>query len=243
MKKTIVIFFGILCGVFDFQKSGSLLVAADSYLDAYKESQNEKLDAAVTKKGNINREYTGEYPAPYQYGPPTQPVSNYGPPAPQYGAPVYGPPNPGPPAPPPPPPPPPPPAPQPVYGPPAPIYGPPGSSIQVFYGAPHALGSLWEKLKWKLDLFTLGKILLKLVLFKKFVSFVAVLCLLFFIPALKNKFGFGNNGGEGDLNYRSIGRIDAKELDMLYSTVYKAIDQFSLTLDDRTKTRKKINSR
>ncbi|XP_028154142.1 uncharacterized protein LOC114347668 [Diabrotica virgifera virgifera] len=237
MKKAIVIFFGVLCGVFDFQKIGSLLVGADSYLDAYKQSQNEKLDAAVTKKGNINREYTGEYPAPYQYGPPTQPVSNYGPPAPQYGAPVYGPPNPAPP--------PPPPAPQPVYGPPAPIYGPPPSSVQVFYGVPHALdalGSFWEKLKWKLDLFTLGKILLKLVLFKKFVSWVALLCLLFFIPALKNKFG-NNGGGEGDLNYRSIGRIDDKELDMLYNTIYKAIDQFSLTLDDRTITKKKINSR
>lgn len=124
-------------------------------------------------------------PAPPLYGPPAPPPAYaspaaqgaYGPPAPP---PAYGPP-----------------APPPfVYGPPAPpIYGPPSSSVQVFYGMPHALTSFWEKLKFKLDLFTIGKILLKLVLFKKFVSWVALICLLFFIPSLKSKFGAVTDGG------------------------------------------------
>lgn len=49
---------------------------------------------------------------------------------------------------------------------------------------------VWEKIKWKLDLITLGKILLKLVIFKKIVSFIAIIFLLLFIPALKHKKGF-----------------------------------------------------
>lgn len=42
-----------------------------------------------------------------------------------------------------------------------------------------------DKFKLKLDLFTLGKILLKAVIFKKVISFIAILCLLLFIPSLK----------------------------------------------------------
>lgn len=73
-------------------------------------------------------------------------------------------------------------------------YGPPAQNLQVFYGVPHAMISIWdkvwEKIKWKLDLLTLGKILLKLVIFKKIVSFIAILFLLLFIPAFKKKKGF-----------------------------------------------------
>ena len=47
--------------------------------------------------------------------------------------------------------------------------------------------SIWDKLKFKLDLFTIGKIILKLVIFKKVVSLIAILCLLMFIPTLKHK--------------------------------------------------------
>lgn len=73
------------------------------------------------------------------------------------------------------------------YGPPA--YYPPPQPEPV-YGVPHALISgLLDKLKFKLDLFTLGKIILKLVLFKKLVSFIAVICLLLFIPSLKHMSG------------------------------------------------------
>lgn len=110
------------------------------------------------------------------YGPP-EPI--YGPPKPIYGPPAHNPPQPvyGPP--------------QPVYGPPQPVYGPP----QPVYGPPPALHgipyslieSVFDKFKYKLDLFTIGKIILKLVIFKKIVSFIGILCLLLFIPSLKNK--------------------------------------------------------
>lgn len=43
-----------------------------------------------------------------------------------------------------------------------------------------------DKFKFKLDLFTLGKILLKIVIFKKIVSLIAIICLLLFIPSLKH---------------------------------------------------------
>lgn len=75
-----------------------------------------------------------------------------------------------------------------MYGPPAPVYG-----------MPHGMLGLLDKLKFKLDLFTVGKILLKIVLFKKFVSFVAIICLLLFIPTLKRKVDEGiPEGGDDD---------------------------------------------
>ncbi|KAG5900028.1 hypothetical protein JTB14_009108 [Gonioctena quinquepunctata] len=204
----------------------------DSYLEAYKNVHGESVHKLVNARlTNIDRDYQVNpnvgypYPAPQpQYGPPV--VPNYGPPAPQYGPPiqpVYGPPAPppayGPPAPPPPPaygPPAP-----PVYGPPAPpVYGPP-SSVQVFYGVPHALGSIWDKLKLKLTLFTLGKILLKLVIFKKIVSWIAVLCLLLFIPSLKNK--EETSSGSND-EARAWGRLSEKDMDNMTALVMRALN-------------------
>ncbi|KAJ3621056.1 hypothetical protein MTP99_003231 [Tenebrio molitor] len=117
-----------------------------------------------------------EYSEPYPY-PPSQPGYQYGPPSgpPKY---TYGPP-----------------APSHNYGPPVPVYGP---SAPV-YGMPHGMLGLLDKLKFKLDLFTIGKILLKIVLFKKFVSFVAIICLLLFIPTLKRKVDEGiPEGGDDD---------------------------------------------
>ncbi|CAG9854198.1 unnamed protein product [Phyllotreta striolata] len=220
---------------------------ADSYMDAYRQSQIEKLDAVIVK-GNrsISREFIesndisdsfnngNSYGAPptYQYGPanpvyapPSPPAQSqppaYGPP-PQQQPPAYGPPPQpqppayGPPSPPPPP---------PVYGPPValqPIYGAP-SSVQVFYGMPHALSSFWEKLKFKLDLFTVGKLLLKLVLFKKFVGWLALICLLFVVPTLKNKFH-----GEGQERRFGDGRkLDVEEINELSNLVYKALENFT----------------
>ncbi|XP_057672617.1 formin-like protein 2 [Diorhabda carinulata] len=145
-------------------------------------------------------------------------------------SPVYGPPNPAPPPPPPPP--------QPMYGPP-PIYGPP-SSVQVFYGAPHALGTFWEKLKWKLDVFTIGKLLLKLVLFKKFVSWVALLCLLFVIPTLKNKFESATSGGGSGGGERSLRKIDDEEFIRIFNNIIKALDASSY--EDKSATSKNHNS-
>ncbi|RZC39825.1 transferrin, partial [Asbolus verrucosus] len=139
-------------------------ISGDSYLDAYVESHG--------TPAKSDREYTEPYPFP-----PSQPGYQYGPPKYAYGPPVapvhkyklkklsnYGPPVP-------------------VYAPSAPAYGPPAP----VYGAPHGMLGLLDKFKIKLDLFTLGKILLKIVLFKKTVSFIAILCLLLFLPSLKHK--------------------------------------------------------
>ncbi|XP_053673160.1 uncharacterized protein LOC128723439 [Anopheles nili] len=90
--------------------------------------------------------------------------------------------------------------PKPVYGPPKPIYGPPPPpppppSGPMSHGMPYFSPENWllSKLKFKFDLFTVAKILLKLVIFKKIVKFIALLCLLFFIPTLKPSGGGGHS--------------------------------------------------
>ncbi|KAB0802166.1 hypothetical protein PPYR_04352 [Photinus pyralis] len=135
------------------------------------------------------------------------------------------------------------PAPSPVYGPSHPTYGPPPS--YPIYGTPpeqhgipfSIIHSLFDKLKFKLEIVTLLKILLKVILFKKFVSFVAILCLLLFIPWLSKK-GHGNNhnGGNGDnddgdyddmrkLERRSIFRGD--NLNNITVYVLEAIEKYA----------------
>ncbi|KAJ8921998.1 hypothetical protein NQ315_008636 [Exocentrus adspersus] len=212
------ILFGLGAVLSEEEKVFRVTAGTDSYLEAYKATRgnnvNALLDDAVKKtdrqyvESGPGVEYTYQNPQPqfglpqgYNYGPPKpqygppNPGPAYGPPSQVYGPPVYGPPNPPPPP--------------PVYGPPSPppppVYGPPPSSsiTQVFYGVPHAMLSFWDKLKLKLDLFTIGKIILKLVIFKKIVSFIAIICLLLFIPALKHKklnfntLNFNNGGGTG----------------------------------------------
>lgn len=87
------------------------------------------------------------------------------------------------------------PAPSPVY--PA-AYGPPGP-LQAPRG-----DWLWEKFHLKFDLFTLGKILLKLLIFKKIVKFIGVICLLMFLPTLiEKKAPASDNDGYGEEMFRS----------------------------------------
>lgn len=74
----------------------------------------------------------------------------------------------------------------PVYGPPKPI------NMYNYAGPPHAYnlpGEHWllDKLKLKLDLFTIGKLLLKLIIFKKIIKFIAVICLLLWLPKFQTK--------------------------------------------------------
>lgn len=49
----------------------------------------------------------------------------------------------------------------------------------------NALVYLWNKFKEKIDAILLSKILLKLIVFKKLVKFLSLICLLFFLPSLK----------------------------------------------------------
>ncbi|KAJ3640627.1 hypothetical protein Zmor_027179 [Zophobas morio] len=157
----------------------------------------------------MDREYTEPYPYP-----PSQPGYHYGPPKYSYGPPA---------------------APVHNYGPPlAPVYGPPAPA--PIYGMPHGMLGLLDKLKLKLDLFTIGKILLKVVLFKKFVSFVAVLCLLLFIPTLKRKVDNavpdgGDDDDDEDAAMRGFGKKKNKAGDEFLNNITEfvmgAIDNFS----------------
>lgn len=123
----------------------------------------------------------------------------------QYGAPLgqYGPPSTG-------------------YGPPSGSYGPPISSgygVPSGYGPPMNYGvpynfspEQWilNKLKLKLDLFTVGKILLKLIIFKKIVKFFALICLLLFLPKLQHHEEDNHgDGGEVKRNFQSKGKYNS----------------------------------
>lgn len=66
------------------------------------------------------------------------------------------------------------------------------------------------KLMKKFDLILMSKILLKLIIFKKIVKFIGVICLLMFIPILKKKFDDHTGDGEGDEEEeRRIKELDA----------------------------------
>ncbi|XP_011209089.1 uncharacterized protein LOC105230167 [Bactrocera dorsalis] len=71
-----------------------------------------------------------------------------------------------------------------IYGPPSSVYGPPMFHQPVIY-QPRDHWFL-EKLKKKINLFTIGKIILKLLIFKKIIKFIGVICLLLFLPKLKH---------------------------------------------------------
>lgn len=58
---------------------------------------------------------------------------------------------------------------------------------------------LFDKFSKKVDLVLLTKILLKLIIFKKVVKFIALVCLLFFIPAIKE---------DSDKEERNVGSLD-----------------------------------
>lgn len=96
---------------------------------------------------------------------------------------------------------------KPSYGPPTGSYGygPSGSNygapIKQDYGIPYGMSSFFDKIKLKLDLFTLGKIILKLIIFKKIVKFIAVICLLLFIPKLIH---YKKDGGHDDDDERQF---------------------------------------
>lgn len=108
-------------------------------------------------------------PLSSSYGPPS---SSYGPPSSSYGPPSfsyhYGPPS---------------------YGRPVNVfnYGPVPQKFPIIHSAPRDEHWLFDKFKFKLDLFTIGKILIKLIIFKKIIKFIALICLLLFLPKLQTK--------------------------------------------------------
>lgn len=148
------------------------------------------------------------------YGPPAQnygpPVHTYGPPAQTYGPPAqqtYGPPAQ-------------------TYGPPASVYGPPinkpflpvyGPPLKPTYGVPYTapgIGFL-DKLSLKLDILTIAKLLLKLLIFKKIVTMVAVVCMLLVIPKLIS-FKKDAGGAPNDEEERQFSRNRTGECFLLF---------------------------
>lgn len=120
------------------------------------------------------------------------------------------------------------PSPMPTYGPPSytpsysylppqhPSYGPP-PSIYPSTASSHEENKKshesWflEKIVKKFDLVLMSKLLLKLIIFKKIVKFIGIICLLLFIPAIKKKFEevAENVSGEEDRNGRNYKFLDA----------------------------------
>ncbi|XP_076678043.1 uncharacterized protein LOC143374075 isoform X2 [Andrena cerasifolii] len=115
--------------------------------------------------GAVQNTYGPPQPPRGSYGPPSNGYSPYG----EYSGGAYLPP-------------------QQAYGPPAPTYG---------AGVPHGITDISQitlptiDFSWpfalKLNAFTIAKILLKLVIFKMIVKFIAIICLLLFIPKLEIK--------------------------------------------------------
>ncbi|XP_043789078.1 uncharacterized protein LOC122713016 isoform X2 [Apis laboriosa] len=165
--------------------------------------------------------------------------NTYGPPQPSYGPPSYGPPS---------------------YGPPSSSndyssygeYGANGGGYsphqpQQAYGAPHGMSESVQlslpsiDFSWpfalKLNAFTLAKILLKLVIFKMIVKFIAVICLLLFIPKLEIKKGDkGNNMQNEDdedegRRFLNANSIVWDRLNRLTLVVHDAMKQYGVNMD------------
>jgi hypothetical protein len=81
--------------------------------------------------------------------------------------------------------------------PPPPQYGPPTGIMETVQKGHEGF---IEKLIKKIDLVLMSKALLKLIIFKKIIKFIAVICLLMFIPVLKKKFeeSAGGSGNEDE---------------------------------------------
>lgn len=198
--------------------------ASNSYLPSSSYGSPVKFESEITYNAPPNT----YGPPAHTYGPPAQtygpPAQTYGPPAQTYGLPAqtYGPPAH-------------------TYGPPAPSYGPPihkplppplpppiyGPPLKPSYGVPYtapAFGFL-DKLAFKLDILTIAKLLLKLLIFKKLVTMLAVVCMLMVIPKLVS---FKKDAPEPstDEEDRSIHNRNVVELTSVQQLVERAISVY-----------------
>ncbi|XP_043655175.1 extensin-2 [Drosophila teissieri] len=147
----------------------------------------------------------------YQYNPPPNnnylppPNNNYLPPPPEYGPPAG----------------------YPSYGPPPPPFYKPAPFIPY-----QSHESILEKLKSKINLYTLGKILLKLLIFKKIVKFIGLIFLLLVLPKLKNIFkdDMMSGSGESDGMESKLVETDkdklSQQIEDLYDFVINSIENF-----------------
>lgn len=151
-------------------------------------AKNNSVTQDVTDAGSISTEVSFN-PLPagydaksnsysYSYGPPPAPSATYLPlpsPMPTYGPPSYPPSYSY--------------VPHSSYGPPS-YYPSTASSHAVSSHEDKKSHESWflEKLLKKFDLVLMSKMLLKFIIFKKIVKFIAIICILLFLPALKKKF-------------------------------------------------------
>ncbi|XP_030081617.1 uncharacterized protein LOC115483698 [Drosophila hydei] len=140
----------------------------------------------------------------YQYNPP--PDNSYLPPAPTPPVPVYGPP------------------PVPFYNSPPPVFYKPAHPIPY-----QAHDSILAKLKSKISLLTLGKIVLKLLIFKKIVKFIGIICLLLVLPKLKHMFSDNMSMEDEGINSKHVETDKEKlqkHIDNVYDFIMSSIHEF-----------------
>ncbi|XP_043274417.1 uncharacterized protein [Venturia canescens] len=145
------------------------------------------------------------------------------------------------------------------YGPPNTGYSPAGTPHQAYgpppsssYGAPFAIQNPSQQLSslmpsidfsWpfalKLNAFTLAKILLKLVIFKMIVKFIALICLLLFIPKLEivKKVESNDDSDDSDDGRTLFSKDSALErLNILTAFVTSAIEKYETTREHSAKS-------
>ncbi|XP_047110233.1 uncharacterized protein LOC124786607 [Schistocerca piceifrons] len=196
----------------------------DTYLDAYADSYGRGDLIGANGEGGYFGEPSPVYGGPVGGGP----SGNYGPPP----SGIYGPPQP-----------------RPVYGPPhLPNGGPYPAPVRPplhdhhhhhhdhhdLSPAPYAAPDHFFP-PIPFDISLLFKIILKVVIFKLIVKFIAVICLLLFLPALeiyKKGMGMvgggaGNSSGDADDDRVFSGMVEARALNELTHRVTSALDAFT----------------
>ncbi|XP_057330599.1 uncharacterized protein LOC130670969 isoform X2 [Microplitis mediator] len=210
-------------------------IAYGSSQEYQPQSSNDLYSLPVQQSTNFNDQQN-------QYGPPAVPQTNYGTPSTSYGVPStsYG-------------------VPSTSYGSPSTSYGP--VQPQNYYGAPSSYlpakgptqgyGNEWNgyslpqlmpsiDFSWpfalKLNAFTIAKILLKLVIFKMIVKFIAVICLLLFIPKLEMKKDDNDNDDDESRVFKSTSALE--RLNSLTTTVLDSIDKYQSINNNDNKIKK-----
>mgnify|MGYP002716685701 CR=1 FL=1 len=104
----------------------------------------------------------------------------------------------------------------------------PHSSSSSWHNKPYSSGAgglslLLPFLPKKISMKLIFKILLKLILFKMFVKFVAVVCLLLFIPLLESKKSMGGGGGGGNNTDDEMKKIE--KIDYITNIIWNSIEK------------------
>ncbi|XP_062121833.1 uncharacterized protein LOC133835784 isoform X1 [Drosophila sulfurigaster albostrigata] len=86
-----------------------------------------------------------------------------------------------------------------------------------------------DKLKSKISLFTLGKIILKLLIFKKIVKFIGIICLLLVLPKLKSVFADNTSSEYEGMNSKNVESDKEKlerQINEIYEFITKSLEDF-----------------